>query len=614
MSDRGLRSALDRVLCLAAGPREDTTPDEALLRRFATEGDPEAFAVLVRRHGGMVLGVCRRLLADPNDAEDAFQATFLVLVRRAGAVRRGELLPGWLYGVARRVAGRARAVAQRRAARQRPLPEAAAPAAESVDPDLRAVLDEEVARLPEKYRLPVILCYLQDRTNDEAARLLGCPPGTVATRLARARDRLRSRVARRGLGPCAALPASAPLGDALAPAVCRAAAAFRAGQAPAPAVVGLVKGALHDMTMTRLKAWMAALLALAVTAAAATLRHQAVAQRPPAEPPKEARPAEKEKAAPAAWKEKAAFAVKAKVKRLAVSADGKLVATGADFDPIAIGPGPMLESPAKLWDAATGKKRLDLASAECQSNVGCVGFSPDGKTALCGMTELFLFDLATNRPRAKLNEVVTVQAAALSPDGTALAVLRADGFLRLYPLGDDGKPRPPRFTVRAHMIPGAVAFTADGKTVVSAGADGVRLLEAATGKARPAPRVPLNECDLPALSADGALVAAVDFNCGLRVWETATGKMVLRQQIPLQLIPQGLPALAPDGRAVAVGLSDGSVRVYELPGGRLHELKGHRSAVTAVAFSGDGQALAGGDQLGNVRIWAWEKKPESEGR
>ena len=183
-----------------------------LLERFVTGRDEAAFEALVARHGPMVLGVCRQLLRDPNDVDDAFQATFLVLVRKAGTLRRCDLLGNWLYGVAYRVAARARELVSpadgsgrfgqdavenvgRRGCRRRSGLRSHAP--RELEP--APWLHQEVSHLPEKYRVPIVLCYFEGLTHDEAATRLGWPLGTVKGRLARARDLLRRRLTRRGV-------------------------------------------------------------------------------------------------------------------------------------------------------------------------------------------------------------------------------------------------------------------------------------------------------------------------------------------------------------------------------------------------------------------------------
>src|SRR5262249_46510385 len=154
--------------------------------------------------------VCRRVLASAGDADDAFQATFLVLVRKARSIAKRDSVASWLHGVAHRVALDARAAAARRRAHER---RGAAMPTEEMPPDgtraeVRQVLDEELGRLPEKYRAPLVLCYLEGKTNDEAAGQLGCTRGTVAGRLSRARDLLRGRLARRGVTLTAAAVAT----------------------------------------------------------------------------------------------------------------------------------------------------------------------------------------------------------------------------------------------------------------------------------------------------------------------------------------------------------------------------------------------------------------------
>jgi RNA polymerase sigma factor (sigma-70 family) len=178
-----------------------------ILERFAAHRDGAAFEALVARHGPTVLGACRRFLRDPNDVEDAFQATFLILARKAAGLRDREALGPWLYGVACRVARRARAVAERRRRRESPDGPAiaTAPAPETGRPDLAWLLDEEILRLPERLRLPVVLCLMEGRTYDEAASQLRWTPGMVRGRLAQARTRLQDRLIRRGEAPSVAM-------------------------------------------------------------------------------------------------------------------------------------------------------------------------------------------------------------------------------------------------------------------------------------------------------------------------------------------------------------------------------------------------------------------------
>jgi RNA polymerase sigma factor (sigma-70 family) len=182
-------------------PVADDPTDAELLHRFALRDDHTAFAALVRRHGPMVFGVCRRVLRDPYDAEEAFQVTFLVLVRKAGVLRQPDRLGNWLYGVANRVARKARVSAARRNTHERAAAAAGwvAAAGPADGPELRALLDEEMVALPEKYRAPLVLCYLQGLTNEDAARRLGWAPGSMSYRLARGRELLRRRLTRRGL-------------------------------------------------------------------------------------------------------------------------------------------------------------------------------------------------------------------------------------------------------------------------------------------------------------------------------------------------------------------------------------------------------------------------------
>jgi RNA polymerase sigma factor (sigma-70 family) len=252
--------------------------DGQLVQRFlnARDGaDQAAFTALVERHGPMVFGVCREVLGNTHDAQDAFQATFLVLARKAGSVRNTESLASWLHGVALRVARRARTMAARRRLYERR--GAAMRAAErdrpGGSPECWPELHEEIARLPERYQEPVVLYYLEGLSTEDAASRIGCPHGTVLSRLSRARERLRRRLDRRGLSFSAALLTKAvtPRAIEVLPATwrdttVRAAFGFARGHATEAAsatatATTLAKGVLYAMTISKLKIMGAMVLA-----------------------------------------------------------------------------------------------------------------------------------------------------------------------------------------------------------------------------------------------------------------------------------------------------------------------------------------------------------------
>jgi RNA polymerase sigma factor (sigma-70 family) len=229
--------------------------DGQLLECFVSRRETAALETLVRRHAPMVWGVCRRILCSHHDAEDAFQATFLVLVRKAASVVPPEMVANWLYGVARQTALKARAVAARRRGRQRQvttMPESDVEQPQDPWPDVQTVLDEELSRLSEKYRVAIVLCDLEGKTRKEAARQLGCPEGTLAARLARGRALLARALAQRGVsvsgGALAAVlaqqVASAAAPAALVSATIRAVTTVAAGQAAA----GLMSGTVAALT------------------------------------------------------------------------------------------------------------------------------------------------------------------------------------------------------------------------------------------------------------------------------------------------------------------------------------------------------------------------------
>lgn len=272
--------------------------DGQLLALFMARADRKAseaaFAGLMARHGAMVLGVCRRALSDPDDVADAFQATFLVLVRKAETVRVEDSLGRWLYGVSRRVSVRAKMAAARRSAREvGELEFVAAPASDEARDDLRVVMDEEIGRLPERYRAAVVLCDLGGLGHDEAARQMGCPVGTVKSRLSRAREKLRSRLIRRGIAPAAVAmsggAASAAPPAALMEASVKAAMQYAAGPAEvvaaSAAVINLTEGVLKAMFMNKLRMVAVTVMAsLALATGVGVVAQQAAGPAPQGEP------------------------------------------------------------------------------------------------------------------------------------------------------------------------------------------------------------------------------------------------------------------------------------------------------------------------------------------
>jgi RNA polymerase sigma factor (sigma-70 family) len=321
MAHRQLAAFL-RTLSSRIGDRSAGVPDAQLLERYVSRHDEAAFELLVWRHERMVQSVCRRLLRREQDVEDAFQATFLVLACKAGAIGKREALASWLYKIAYRLALRERSRTAHRVRFEHQTDTLVLNAVSTCEPahaadhqDFCRVMDEEVHRLPEKYRAPVVLCYLQGRTNAEAAEELRCPVGTVVTRLARARKRLRTRLTRRGLGlPAGSLVAAlsehgstTPVRAALRNATLKAAPLFAADPA-APGLVSaqvaaLTRGAMTAMMMNKVKLIAGlvlftclvgtgtGLLSYRAFAVGTTLTPPDSARLPDARPPQDAAPA-----------------------------------------------------------------------------------------------------------------------------------------------------------------------------------------------------------------------------------------------------------------------------------------------------------------------------------
>jgi RNA polymerase sigma factor (sigma-70 family) len=279
---------LDLIKRLVADRRIRELPDQELLKRFHTQQDQPAFHALMCRHGPMVLDVCHSILRNEADAEDAFQATFVILARKAGSIRNAASLGSWLHGVAYRTALKARAQSANRQKHEARAPARQTSAADELSwREVRQVLHAEVSGLPERYRAPLVLCYLEGATQEAAAVQLSLAKSTLRERLQGGRTLLRTRLMRRGLGPAALLvaaawpaanlPASVP--TSVVSSTIKAASFVAAGQAAAEGVISakvatLTEGVMKTMFMTKLKIATALLLVVGIVIGAALLAHQ----------------------------------------------------------------------------------------------------------------------------------------------------------------------------------------------------------------------------------------------------------------------------------------------------------------------------------------------------
>jgi RNA polymerase sigma factor (sigma-70 family) len=517
-----------QVIFRLAARHGDRSTDHELLQRFIAGREEAAFAALVERHGGMVLRVCRSILRSHHEAEDVFQAVFLVLARKAGSIRKGESVGSWLHAIATRLAQKARA----RAGKRRTCEQQAAPGSQRTPMDdvtwgeLRGILHEEVSRLPEKCRAAVVLCYWEGQTYEQAARQLGCARDTVKDRLEKARALLRTRLARRGLAlPAAWLAASLSESTAAAPAALveatvRGAMLFSIGRSPAGAVSAAAAAwageVCQGVLMSRLQLTLALLLMLGVLgggAGLAVLREPAEAERPNVERAEAGRPAEP---LPAGVVERLGTL------RFRHGDHVRCIALGGDGDSVVSAAGKVVH----VWELATGKERRRFEGHDSE-----------------------VFAVACSR-------------------GKRIAALCTDGTIHLWDAGTGQKMRsyfahtPSRHEVwRRWQLPGypGLAFSPDGKQLVSRGSDNtIRLWDTATGaKKREFNTFSLRELTRSSaraftLSPDGKLLAAFEGNLDaphLQLWDVATGRL-LKEPAPKDSLWGA--AFSPDGKTLAL--------------------------------------------------------------
>jgi RNA polymerase sigma factor (sigma-70 family) len=566
MAGGKLRNVLDRVGRLVASRQAQDQTDQELLARFLQSGEEAAFTALMERHGAMVLGVCGRVLYNAHDAEDACQAVFLVLARKAGSILKRGSLSSWLHGVAWRVSRNLRARLARQHARETALLSEQPAATEPADPtwrELLHILDEELNRLPEVYKTPLMLCHLEGRTQDEAARELGWTLGILRGRLQRGRDKLRTRLRRRGI------TASAALGVAtLAPSLCSAAvpsslvvstlnasSALIAGQTVtlSPTVDALIQEALRPrLPLGR--------LALAIGCAAAALGIVTV---------------------------------------LTVGLTGQ--------------PAPAPDKKAERWSPA------QPLEGHPGARTWCVAFSPDGTRLASGAGgvlpnegELRIWDLTTGKLLSSNKTALSVRGVAFAPDGKTLATAEHDHIARLRD-SESGKVLV-QYVGHASGID-TVSFSPDGKTLATSSWDAtVKLWDTASGQ------------NLRTLSGQRGQVFAVAFGGSegtlasggadgmARIWEASTGNLLHTLKDHRSVVHW--LAYAPDGKTLATASWDRTVKLWETETGKLlATLRGHRDPVLALAFAHDGQTLAScaskwgpgtspdGPSPGEVIIW-----------
>jgi RNA polymerase sigma factor (sigma-70 family) len=582
---------LAHIQRLVAPSAADLGTDAELLRRFVGSRDQAAFAVLVARHGPTVLRLCRRVMGDVHAAEDACQAAFLVLARKAAHIRHPETLSAWLHGVAYRLAlkGRAAVVRRRQIETQRlqnsPSCPSADPLAEVSGRELLAILDAELQRLPERYRLPLILCCLEGRSQPEAARLLGWTPGSVKGRLERGRAKLHQRLLRRGLTLPAALlaleamqgTASARLPELLNAAILRAVSTAETTRGFSAAVLALVEEGMRSMMPVKWKL-VSALLLLSVSLAGgmAAIHHAETAKQAPAsEPPKETLSAARQPA----WED-----AKPHSDRYG--------------DPLPEG------SLARL---GTVRFRQGFLTQQ-------VAFSPDGKTIACAAVGrgVCLWDAATGKELRQIGQVTRAQSIAFSPNGKVLACVFVGEGAALFETAT-GR----RIADVSRDVTSAAAFAPDGKTIagVIGPGSGIHLFDAASGEKRKQQAAAGQDAiHRMAWSPDSKIIAwggiaSGEENGFIHFWDAVKGEEIGRWKGHAQAI--SAIAFAPDGKTLATGSQDETIRLWDVATHKERRvLDGKHQQVRAVVFSPDGRMLASGHNDGTIALWDTVKGAE----
>jgi RNA polymerase sigma factor (sigma-70 family) len=661
MTSASLHPLIRRLLRAAGG--EADLSDRQLLERFVHLKDEAAFETIVWRYAGMVLGTCRRILHDRHHAEDAFQATFLVLFHKAASIHQRDSLSSWLFKVAYRVALKARDRLGPRPGRAE-LAEPAAPEApcDLVWRDLRPVLDQQLDRLPEKYRAPLVLHYLEGKTVEQVARELDWPQGTVAGRLDRARRLLRKRLVCQGITLSApALAALLAQGTASAQAppglvanTLRAATLCAAGRAEAiPAsITTLTQGVLRAMFLRTMKVAVTLVgvcCLLAVAGGFLVYRAQAnpeitveVPQTPAQQQPEVRKDIHGDPLPAGA------------IGRLGTSRFRQPGLAGPYYNPGTVvfsRDGKALFSAGCwslcFWDAATGRKTggidLEKDALPQKSTLAASALAPDGKTLALTMRyepTIRLVDAATGKEirrfegHARGSGTRSVTRIDFAPDGKTLASVGTDSTIRLWDVATGQETR--KLAPLQGDLDPVVKFSPDGKLLVSKDGGNVRLWDAATGKELrklqtaggnpqggiggvPGGGAPVDV----AFSPDGQTVAVGNVG-SINLWETRTGKKVQEIVLPTEKVVFSVGAqtialtvsavaFSPDGKTLAAAVDTGKM-TYETRGIHLYQWgtgkktgelmpSNRQQMIFSLAFAPDGKTLASAGRGATIQLW-----------
>jgi RNA polymerase sigma factor (sigma-70 family) len=616
--------------------------DAELLALFARERNDQAFATLVRRYSVLVWGVCYRILGHREEAEDAFQATFLVLAQKAGQISRKELVGNWLYGVALRTAqGVRKSIARRhRHEKQASTMLSTTETDDGNRPDLLVVLDAEILQLPADYRQPLILCRLEGQTYAEAARSLGCSTAAVGRRVARAEELLRDRLTKRGVAlagvTVAALLSQAAtatgmnvclVGDTIG-----ATLAFVHSTLAPSLAVSVAKGVVQSMASGKTAYLWGALLATLVGAAvgvAVQLGPMAqgvvpvTASASPPDPSEELRRDRYGDPLPSGaltrlgtvrWRHATGRFC------MAFTPDGKGLITAGEGQP------------ARLWERATGRMLREFGDSR-DNQVYVAALSPDGRTLAerVAAGDLCLWDVDTgkllHRWKAKPSEFKV--PLVISPDGKTVASEEGNFWdgqqLCLWEVATGkklGAVKVGDFGV-AHLT-----YSADSTMLIwaeeSEYSGRLHVWDVATGQQR---LWDVAACENPrrdsegersnisalARSPDGRLFVAYDFRVGegvdlARLWDVATGKEMWRLAGEKHIIPAAV--FSPDGKVLATGSWEGPIRLWDAATGKeLRRCASCRCSLS-LAFSPDGKTLASAGWVmwgsGNQKVHFWD--------